>query len=261
MKRVLGTTLEELHSVMRKAVWSSKFYVKVYQLARTGMEDSIIAKSLGVSPYQFNKWVKEKSGLRFALVEGRKSDITIQEEYVYGRLNGPAKLVWDQIRQCKGKYSSGGIDRLLEQHGESVKKMLFLHCLMRSHFNATAACRKINVSYKQYKEWIETDYEFANAIQEMQWHKGNLYERALDDLIHKEKDPAAIIFANKTFNKGRGYGEKLELEHTGEVKNTHVIELGEELLNRLSKGARGEIMQVMDQLQIEQDKNVVEAVN
>src|SRR5690606_21892274 len=48
----------------------------------------------------------------------------------------------------------------------------------------------------------------------------NFIEDGLMDLI-EIRNPNAVIFANKTLNRDRGYDEKIEVHHSGQVNHKH----------------------------------------
>jgi hypothetical protein len=145
---------------------------------------------------------------------------------------------------------------LFERSGEGVRKQLFLHALVNSYFNPTQACKKVNIPYSRFKKWLEEDFDFSQLLLQIQEHKGNLYEEKLTKVAVEDEDVSALIHINKTFNRNRGYGEKLEIEHTGVIRNELTISLDEALLDRLSRPARRELLTVIDQLQLDQKETV-----
>jgi hypothetical protein len=246
---------------VKKVAWNDEFYVQVYQLAKSGANVGLIANTLGVRPAQFRKWMDDRPALGVALQEGVKRDNSMQANYIFGCLSEKAKRVWERVCKAeKQKSSLKKIELLFDEGGDGIRKELFLHVFSRTYFNATEACRKVRIPYKVFKRWVEEDPEFSGLIAEMQDHKGDLYESRLTEVAVEDRDVAALIFCAKTYNRKRGYNEKLEIEHSGSIKNDLVIELGEELLDRLSQGARREILEVSKQMQIESAKSVAQEV-
>lgn len=230
--------------------WNDRFYVRAYQLAKQGATDGQVAEILGVSNRRFDEWCTDRPALETALGEGRKSQWTLKD-WVYNRMSDAHKKLWDQICELGKEGDIGRIERMLQKEGEGARKYMFLNALATSLFNPTQACRKVNIPYGQFKRWCQDDPEFAGMIVEMEEHKDNAGEAALYSLVTEDKDPAAVIFYNKTRNKKRGYGDKLEIEHTGSVQHQHELTISEELLDRLSIPARRELLTVVDALQIE----------
>ncbi len=58
---------------MISPVWNDKYYVRVFQLARDGMSDEEIAKSMGVDLKTFKSWRKERPALSESLRQGRSA--------------------------------------------------------------------------------------------------------------------------------------------------------------------------------------------
>ena len=235
----------------KSSYWNDEFYVKAYQLARAGATHLEIATHLGVKFCVFQYFWDHKPAFKKAVEEGKRKNCNLSE-WIYKRLPGEYKAVWDQVCALeKQKDNIAKVEALFDRHGEGCRKYLFLYALVNNHFNPTTACRKVNIPYEQFKRWVEQDWEFAKVVAQIEEHKDDFFEGKLIELC-EQGDSKAIIFANRTRNKGRGYAEKLFVEHTGQVNHTHVIELSEEILSRLSKPARRELLEVIEQAQIEE---------
>ena len=89
---------------------------------------------------------------------------------------------------------------------------------------------------------------FAKLIDELKWQQKNYYEQALVDLVAKG-DAYAITFVNRTVNRDRGYGDKIEVEHSGTIQHNHTIDLSK--LN-LSLSCRKEILAAVKAQESEQ---------
>lgn len=96
------------------------------------------------------------------------------------------------------------------------KKALMVEA-MNAYMNiVTVACKQVGISRETHYKWMKTDKSYKYFIEETKFHVKDFGENALLKLM-KDKNPAAIIFFNKTINKDRGYFEKQEIEHsTGE---------------------------------------------
>jgi hypothetical protein len=74
---------------------------------------------------------------------------------------------------------------------------------------------------------VETDPEFAELVDEIHLHKKDFFESKLVELV-QSGDSSATIFANKTMNRDRGYGDKTTIEHTGTVVvEQRVVQIGD----------------------------------
>lgn len=210
--------------------WDERHAVTVYELARTGMKDAQIAQALGISRTSFMKWQDKHPAVNFALERARANSpgstgtLTFRE-YVYKRLPDDLKAVWDKINAPETlKSGTARVEALLSRNGRTARQHLFLYALVHANFNASEACRKVNISKGTLDKWVEDDPGFGQLLKEIDWHKANFFEGALVGQV-KEGDTAAIIFANKTFNKSRGYGEKsqLDVNVSGQVDVHHNV--------------------------------------
>jgi hypothetical protein len=113
------------------------------------------------------------------------------------------------------------VEALLFKQRKLIKQQLFLYAFVATNFNFSEACRLIGVKKATMDYWVDNDKDFKDIIEEMHWHKSNFFESALIGLV-KSGDSAATIFANKTFNRERGYGEIHKHEIKGEI--THTVE-------------------------------------
>lgn len=206
--------------------WDDRNYVKAYQYASQGMSDKAMASALGVTETTLRKWKEKNEAFREAIEEGRKE---VQEEsatvtfrdYVYKRLPPDLQDLWDDINACeKRKNGIERIEALLEKRGQKARQHLFLYALTAANFNASLACRKVGISVRTLQLWTRNDPEFARLMDEIHFHKGNFFESALIKKV-KQGDTSAVIFANSTFNRDRGYSTKVIHEHKGSVEVTH----------------------------------------
>ena len=66
--------------------------------------------------------------------------------------------------------------------------------------------------------WIEEDKELQEAQQSAKESNIDFAEGQLKKLIQQE-NPTAILFYLKTIGRNRGYIEKQEIEHQGEISH------------------------------------------
>lgn len=251
-----------------------KIAIQIYQLASDGMKDADIARILKIKTITLRSWRSSYSLVRHAFEEGRKRSTEggkdSVREYIYGRLSKKLKRIWDRIEDVGD--NSNSIIRITKMFdkkgGDDTRKMVFLHALTESHFNPSEACKKTCIPYRHVKRWIEDDYNFALLVDEIQFHKKKLGETCLIKLM-QAGDSAATIFFNRTLNKDLGYADKQEVnvkvEGSLSHSHSHTIEFSEEIMERLSKVARREVLKVMEQLdkeqEQEQNKQVLENSN
>lgn len=207
---------------MGKTVWDDGYIIDAYNLAKNGTREGAISKALGISLPTFLSWERKKKAFKTALDRGRaefrkrEKDISFRD-YVYQRLSPDLRRVWRDVNKLD-KLKKGGeqIEAIFSKRGKRVRQHLFLYALVHCNFAVSAALRKVNMSKGALEDWKKDDPDFAKIVEEMQWHKKNFFESYLCNLVARG-DSAATIFANKTFNRDRGYGEKLDINMSGEV--------------------------------------------
>lgn len=92
-------------------------------------------------------------------------------------------------------------------------KKALLEALEKSLGVVSEACRKTKIGRSTHYRWLKEDYEYAQAVRELESHTLDFAESSLHKLI-KEGNPAATIFFLKTKGKNRGYIERQEVEVT-----------------------------------------------
>lgn len=200
---------------------ASKFhddhYVTAYCLAKEGMTDEGIAHAIGVSQSLFHKWVKANPSLRKALERGREPNERILASYIYNKLDVKLQKIWDEIDECESLDNPlERIEAILSKNGKKVRQHLFLFALTQSTFNVSDSLRKLNMSRGMLDRWMKDDPDFAELFEQMNWHKDNFFEAAFTRAVRRG-EPGAVIHAAKTKLRNRGYGDKLEIEHSGTI--------------------------------------------
>lgn len=237
--------------VTRK-IWNDNFYIQIYDLAREGMNNKEISEIINVSYKTLRRWIEEKPALKEALTKarGKKSDkptgvvssVQTFMEYVYKQLPEDLKDTWDELQAYEKETNAiRKVELLLHNKGERVRQHLFLHALVCSNFNASEACRRVNITKNTFDGWLLADTGFAELVDQMIWHRKNFFESALVGLV-AQGDASATIFANRTMNRDRGYDMKTTVDITGGVLHGHVdletLNLPVEVLRQLRGAAR-----------------------
>jgi hypothetical protein len=213
------------------AKFNATMYVTAYELARDGFADDFIGRSLGVTGNTFKNWCRRKPALADAVSRGRgvhnKTGETAFHEYIYMHLSPDLQDLWDQIHEFEKEKN--GVERtrlLLANNGKETMQRLFIHALTQSGFNASRALRKIGIPRKRFINWCRTDPDFAELIDEVEWHQKNFFEHAFVTRV-AAGDTSAVIHAVKTKCRDRGYNEKIEIEHTGTINHQHTISIAQ----------------------------------
>lgn len=212
--------------------WGDSFYVDGYLLAADGHDEKEIAAVLGVKTCVLRAWMRQKPAFKEALERGwQKSwrnggERTTLSDWVYGHLDEECQKAWDEVdglwkearlKVMDGQRTSVSVHKadllgVMDGLKEDGKQALFLHAVVNTSFDLSAAMKMIGISKYTYDAWRK-DPNFSELIDQIVWHKGNFFESALVELCARG-NPAAIMFANRTFNRGRGYGEALEVNHS-----------------------------------------------
>jgi len=204
-------------------------YVTAYELARDGLSDAQIGKTLGVAGTTFRNWCKRRPALADAVARGRHQrdpgDEFTFHQYIYDHLPPKMRGLWEEIHECE-ELENGfeRVEALLKNHGIRARQHLFLYALTQSMFNVSQSLRKLNIPRKHYENWRQNDPDFLELMDEIHWHKGNFFEQAFIGRV-ASGDTAAIIHGVKTKCRDRGYNDKIEIEHTGTITNEHQISI------------------------------------
>ncbi len=208
---------------MAASKWKDVYIFRAYDLARSGLKDLKIAGILGINASTLTDWKGRKKLFRMALKKGRKGFRRAGEasptfsNYVYQRLSKPMKEAWDRINALDEKKAGvEKIEQILDAGGKTMRQHLFLYSWTVNNFSLSVALRQVNISRSTFENWKKHDSDFADLVDEINWHKKNFFEDHLSNLI-ADGDTSATIFANRTINRDRGYNEKVEMDVKGSV--------------------------------------------
>ena len=121
-----------------------------------------------------------------------------------------------------------------------ISKEAFIIAYKENFGNITIACESAGVGRGQYKAWCEKDPEFRQRLAEIEPEEIMLDfgEHKLMERIAKG-DTLATMFLLKTKGKRRGYIERQEVAHEGDVvKQITVNVLKASHVDELSNGAQ-----------------------
>jgi len=211
-----------------KTKWREEHYVTAYCCARDGMSNAQIAKVLGVHEDIMSKWRKKRPALQDAIDRGREV-LTKKgrneeqfEDFVAGVLPDNLKKLWQKIHAVKEERNAiRKMEALFEAEGKYARMHLWIYAYIRGNFNATQACKQVNVTRQTVDQWIHTEPGFAEIMDTMIEAKRDFIEGSLFKLI-KKGDTAAVLFASRTLNRARGYADKKEIELSGNVSHTSI---------------------------------------
>jgi hypothetical protein len=101
------------------------------------------------------------------------------------------------------------------------KKSLFLIALKELAGNVTKSCEVAGVSSRQtFYNWMETDETFRAAVRAIQLEVADMMLDVAEDVLkfhlsRLDKDMAKWVLSK--LGTKRGYGTKVEVEHTGDA--------------------------------------------
>jgi hypothetical protein len=227
--------------------WDDSYYVRTYELAKEGRCDKDIAAALGLDSATFKRYLTVKPALKDALDRARQVADGTFADYVYRHLPEDLKALYQEIVQLDEDGDPlRRIEAVLADQGERVKQHLFVHALVESDFDPSTALARLRIPKTDLDHWVRHDPEFGRLVEEVVFHKKNFVEAALFKLV-KQGDKSAVVFANKTLNADRGYGNKVKVQHEGEVNVKGSVKLSDllpiEERKRLIKVARARMEQ------------------
>jgi hypothetical protein len=233
--------------------------IRAYELMREGKSEDEVRTALNARPPRWARWKREFPALAEALERGRKKFESITRgpaatqpfmDFVAGRLPPAIRDLWDRI--CEYETADNPekkLDAFFARHGKRVRQWLFLHAYVVSNFNASEACRRVNVSYNTLEEWCRTEPEFERLVtREMHRAKQDFVEAALLGKV-AAGDPTCIVHASKTLNASRGYGvqkDRTTNVNAGVTLNQTTVNVDLKDLNDLPVEQRAAILDALE---------------
>lgn len=208
--------------------WNLDYIWKAYPLAEGGLKDREIARSLGVNIRLFKTWIKKYPALANSIEDARKSRKERKEfdlrEFVVGRL--PAHLLeyWDHLHSS-GEELDGEEFKSIHDLDTESKQALWLHAWHELDFNKSGACRELGINVNDVQHWEQHNPIFCELVKHMQTVKKDFVESKAMHLVRKG-NALAVVAMNKTLNRDRGYGDKVDVNHSGAIQhNMNVVDI------------------------------------
>lgn len=224
------------------ARFDPKNYVSVYEMAKSGAKKGHIMKSLKISKQRWNKDVAIQDAYKRGRTSKAGSAYSHFKDFALHRLPAEAAETWRMIDEA-GRLSrrgargdeeavpqAQGIYRrawaAVEASPARIQQHLFLYALVHCNFVVTSACRACGVPPTTVKRWAATDPEFHRLLEGVDEVKKDFFEECLIELC-RSGDTTAIVFANRTKNKDRGYGDKTTVDVNVNSKSEVKVTLDE----------------------------------
>lgn len=205
------------------AVWKDEHIIRVYELARAGMSQTQIIQVLGISRQTFITWKNKRPALREALRrgllwhKGPKSEGFSFRTYVYNQLSPLAQATWNEIMAFENTTNrKRKIEAIFAKRGVRMRQQLFVYAWTSTNFKFSKALWRVGISSWTFAHWKKTDPDFARLVAEIDQRKKDFFEEHLITLVAAGDGPATI-FANRTYNRDRGYGEHVDVGVQGQI--------------------------------------------
>jgi len=217
--------------------WSPDMYYIIYDLASKGLPNTKICEELGINQSTMANWLRQPKiqgftppdgpTLKRCLAEARKpkpkdDSVATFLEFVFDRLPDHLKGLWEEINACdQAPQGQKRKTQILRMQSKRILQHLFLYAFCQTNFNISNACQVISITRETYIQWTK-EINFKRLMLEINEAKKDFFESQLVKAA-KKGDTKAIIFANKSLNKDRGYTEKTIVEHTGTITHSHTM--------------------------------------
>lgn len=100
-----------------------------------------------------------------------------------------------------------------------IKKQAMIVAMANKLGVISHACEEVGINRTTYYEWMEKDEDFRDKINAL--NELVLDEIEAEALRRMKTSDAVLIFLMKTKLRGRGYTERIEHEHVGQVEHLH----------------------------------------
>lgn len=222
--------MEEAKIQKRKKLTEEEKF-QVYDLAKEGYRSERIFKVLGLKGV--NKQAIKEQIINIIKIANKNKQAVLDPkntlvDHVIGNLSEKQTDLFKELKDnatgANGRIGSvEAIEFLLQGQTKVARQKLFLRALIDNCFNIHLAKKMLNLSSSQLAIW-KKDPEFLKMISELDLYKKNFFESKLIRLV-EQGDSAATIFANKTYNRDLGYGDRVDVKHSHEHKHVTIDNL------------------------------------
>lgn len=216
-----------MHKISKPNKYNDEMIIEATLLAQSNMTNTEIAETLGIQYDTLVKWKKLHPIIHTAISRGReiaKSRNSVQNlhEYIFNHLPEELQQMWEDLVALEERNAPRRFaEKMLKNKGRHARQQIYIHALTASNWNQSYSARLAGVSLRTLREWKE-DPDFQELLLEVNYHRKNFFENALLEQVDKGK-LAAIMYANKTQNRDRGWGNTIQVEHSGTINHEHAI--------------------------------------
>ena len=97
-----------------------------------------------------------------------------------------------------------------------MNKRMMISALEKTLGVVTSACKIVGIARSTHYNWYDNDRDYRDAVDDISNIALDFAESKLHEMI-KDKDTTATIFYLKTKGKKRGYIERNEIDHNGQI--------------------------------------------
>ena len=90
-----------------------------------------------------------------------------------------------------------------------------LKVLKDNYCNVSKACREVDINRNTHYQWLEKNRQYATLYAELQEHLIDELETTAYEMAKIE--PRTLEFMLKAKGKNRGYGDKIDINHSGTI--------------------------------------------
>lgn len=205
--------------------------LEIHQAAIEGLTLTAAAARLDVTDQTLRNWFKSKKSARRAWDHGQAAragavaeadDSKAFARYVFRQLPPDMQVLWslavgdDEMAPIDYSVSAGIISNATDYQ----RKYMYAHAMASTGWNKNLSMQVCGISFAELQRWQSTDEDFLNLMYQLEHFRKNYFEQQLQNLVARQ-DPASVMFVNKCINRDRGYGEQVNVKHTGTVTQDH----------------------------------------
>ncbi len=107
----------------------------------------------------------------------------------------------------------------------SLKQKKMLTALQDNLCNVSKACESVGISRASHYQMLDKNRHYKKAVEDLNDQMLDEAEQLL--FTQLPESPTLLIFYLKTKGKSRGYSERIELDHSGEVTGINLTILND----------------------------------
>lgn len=198
---------------------------QAYQASLVSTSDKEIAVNMGISEAKLKAWKLEYPAVYRAIIAARSSTAAngatamAMTQHISNSLPPELKKLWEELNGDDVTAKEAVMFNMATR-GDYDKQRLLVHALAVTRFDLTKCCQMLDIPKAKLDTWIKNDPRFVQLYEEIHFQKQNFLESALMKKV-ANGDTKAIIFANQTLNRDRGYGQTVKVE--GTVNHVHAV--------------------------------------